>query len=119
MFSSQAKQFCLLLKKNISVSRKEIHDFFFRLALRFTSALKINIDHPLLIQIQDLLHRINADQKEIVFMWVPGHLGIGGNEAASRAAKEAVDKKPTADLMPFSDVKPLTDKYVYQIWVKE
>ena len=40
-------------------------------------------------------------------------LGIRGNEAADRAAKEALDKKPTADLMPFSDLKPFTVKHVY------
>ena len=33
--------------------------------------------------------------------------------------KLLIKKKPTADLMPFSDLKPLTAKYVYQIWQKE
>ena len=28
-------------------------------------------------------------------MWVPGHIGIRGNKAANRAAKEALDKEVT------------------------
>ena len=31
---------------------------------------KLKTDHPLLIQVQDLLQKIDADQKEIIFMWV-------------------------------------------------
>ena len=38
---------------------------------------KLKSNHPLLIQIQDMLHNIEIDQKE-VFMWVPGHVGIHG-----------------------------------------
>ena len=65
---------------------------FFSDSLPALQALgKLKTDHPLLIQIQDLLHKINADQKEIVFMWVPGHVGIGGKEAADKAAREALD----------------------------
>ena len=41
--------------------------------------------------IQELLHKINADKKETIFMWVPGHIGIRGNQAAGRAAKEALN----------------------------
>ena len=43
-------------------------------------------------------------------MWVLGHTGICGNEVADRAAKEALEKELADDLMPFSDLKPLTAK---------
>ena len=74
---------------------------------------KLNSNHPLLIQIQDKLHKIEVDQKGVVFMWVPGHVGICGNEAADIAAKQALEEEPIDDLMPFSDLKPLTTEYTH------
>ena len=70
----------------------------------------------MLIQIQDILHKIDVDQKELVFMWVPGHAGNRGNEAADRAVKEALNKEPTDDLMSFSDIYPLTARYMHHVW---
>ena len=67
---------------------------------------KVKSDLPLSIQIQDMLHKIEIDQKGYSFMWVPEHVGIHGNEVADRAAKETLKKEPIDDLMPFSDLKP-------------
>ena len=64
----------------------------------------------MLIQIQDILHKIDVDQKKIVFMWVLDMLVLEENEAAKRAAEEALDKELTDQLIPFSNLKPLTPK---------
>ena len=52
-------------------------------------------------------------------MWVPGRVGIQGNEAADRVAKETLDKKNDNRSHAFFGPKPLTAKYVYQVWQKE
>ena len=44
---------------------------------------------------------------------------IRGNEAADRAAKEALNIEPTAGLVPFSDLKPLSFRYVCEVWQRE
>ena len=46
-------------------------------------------------------------------------MGIRGNEAADRAARKLLKRKSIDDLMPFSDLKPLTAKYIHQVWQKE
>ena len=40
-----------------------------------------------------MLRETDVDQKEIVFVGVPGHAGIQGNAAADTAAKAALSRK--------------------------
>ena len=41
------------------------------------------------------------------------------NEAADRAVKEVLETEPVDNVIPFSDLKPLTAKYIHQVWQKE
>ena len=50
---------------------------------------KQTVDHPLLVQILDLHATLIKDGKDIIFVWIPSHLGLVGNSAADRAANEA------------------------------
>ena len=47
-------------------------------------------DHPTLVQILELQMDLTRDGREVVFIWVPGHVGIRGNPAADSAAKDAL-----------------------------
>ena len=50
---------------------------------------------------------LTKDGKEIVFIWVPGHVGIRGNSATDAAAKDALVGNTSVELIPFSDLKSL------------
>ena len=58
----------LLLALKQAYQSQESKFMIFSDSLSALQALrKLKTDHPLLIQIQELLHKINADQKEIIF----------------------------------------------------
>ena len=46
------------------------------------SIFNLKYDHPALVQILDLYTEMTRDGREIVFIWVPGQVGIRGNSAA-------------------------------------
>ena len=62
---------------------------------------------------------MTREGRKIVFIWVPGHVGIRGNSAGDSAAKDALDGDISVELIPFSDLKPRTNKYILELWQSE
>ena len=77
------------------------------------SVFNLKYDRPILVQILELYTEMTRNGREIVFIWVPGHVGIRGNLAADSAAKDALDGDISVELIPFSDLKSRTNKYIY------
>ena len=83
------------------------------------SIINLKYDHPVLVQILELYTEMTRDGREIVFIWVAGHVGIRGNSAADSAAKGALDGNISIELIPFSDLKTRTNKYILELWQSE
>ena len=83
------------------------------------SIFNLKYDHPALVQILDLYTEMTRDGREIVFIWVPSHVGNRGNSAADSAAKDALDGDISVELIPFSDLKSRTNKYILELWQSE
>ena len=62
---------------------------------------------------------MTREGRDIVFIWVPSHVGIRGNLAADSAAKDDLDGDISVELIPFSDLKSCIDKYVLELWQAE
>ena len=79
----------------------------------------MNDDHPILITIHELHSELIQDGTEIVFAWVPGHIGVSGNSAADFAAKDALDGDISDEYIPFSDLKPHLNNDIVEFWQNE
>ena len=73
----------------------------------------------MLVKIHELYSQLIQEEREVVFVWVPGHVGIKGNTAADFAAKHALDGGISDELIPFSDLKPNLNKYIFELWQRE
>ena len=62
---------------------------------------------------------VNPEERWVVFVWVPGNVGIRGNSAAYSAAKDALYGDIWNEFIPFSDARPRLNKNIFELWQHE
>ncbi|GFW39040.1 RNase H domain-containing protein [Trichonephila clavipes] len=70
--------------------------------------------HPTVTEILLLLRKLERKGFDIIFSWIPGHVGILGNEQADNAARSMSD--PMQRPVCYQDLKTFIQHYVHHIW---
>ena len=76
----------------------------------------LKIDHPSIEEIISKPTALKASGFDIYLCWLPGHVGIRGNERPDRAAKTALRTDMQPCLIPPSDFKPIIRKHITAMW---
>ena len=75
-----------------------------------------NLEHPIIREIVQILTYLKTVGSQIEFCWIPGHIGIRGNEKADSIAKRVIHLNTYDIKLPFSDLKPRICKYVNSLF---
>ena len=69
-------------------------------------------------QIQKLLekHHDLSEFNEIVYCWIPSHIGIAGNESVDQKAKDSMNLHPTDFSIPYGNFKSFINRYILNKW---
>jgi len=114
-----AELYAILLALNELSKQQHKHYLLFSDSLSSLNSIdNKKIDHPITLQILLKYHNLFTHSYNIIFCWLPSHVGITGNEKADKAAKSALNKPILRIPIPFrpTDLKPIINKYIHKKW---
>ena len=83
-----------------------------------TSLTNYTLLHPKIVRLQQKIHALTETGKNIVFAWLPSHVGIRGNEQVDLLAKESLSLLlgSTTNTLPQTDFKSKVKHYTSSLW---
>ena len=115
VFSAELTALCLALQFIAEFSQRQFVIFTDSLSC-LKSLQSSSQRNPLLQQLIISYMETRNHGNDIVFCWVPSHVGIRGNEEADLAAKGALDLEISNMQVPYTDFKSYVKPYVYGKW---
>jgi len=77
---------------------------------------KVKLNHPVVLIIKHRLHRLIDSGKRVNLCWIPGHVGIKGNEKADIQAKRASRRPVEAISVYYRDMYPNIKEKIQNKW---
>ena len=81
--------------------------------------LQASPKNPWVVRVLEKYNQLKSRGKDIVFCWIPSHIGIKGNEEADEAAKEALSLNEASKTIVASDLGNKINDLLQEEWQRE
>ena len=105
------------LAMNIIANHKSSKFIIYSDSKSVLQALQSKYSTPLITRLLNTMNTISKNNS-IIPTWIPSHIGIQGKERADRAAKKALRTCISNTKIPYTDLKPLINKFIIKKWQK-